>query len=83
MIIHEDDRFLGKFSIVEDIFRISLGVLRQGFFSYSLGVNIMIHLHLDKFEIKSDRIDNRTCIGSILDHRRADNDGTMDKRKGP
>jgi hypothetical protein len=25
-----------KFSIVEDIFRISLGVLRQGFFSYSL-----------------------------------------------
>jgi|APCry1669189101_1035198.scaffolds.fasta_scaffold04266_5 hypothetical protein len=44
---------------------------------------MMFHLHLDKFEIKSVRIDNRTCIGSILDHRRADNDGTMDKRKSP
>jgi hypothetical protein len=44
---------------------------------------MMFHLHMDKFEIKSVRIDNRTCIGSILDHRRADNDGTLDKRKSP
>jgi hypothetical protein len=31
-----DDRQLGKFSVVKDIFHISLGVLRQGVFSYSL-----------------------------------------------
>ena len=74
---------LANFLTWKIFFASALAFFARAFFLIPSGVNIMIHLHLDKFEIKSDRIDNRTCIGSILDHRRADNDGTMDKRKGP
>jgi hypothetical protein len=74
---------LANFLSWKIFFASALAFFARAFFLIPYGVNIMFHLHLDKFEIKSVRIENRSYIGSILDHRRADIDGTMDKRKGP